>query len=218
MTSRTPLPALFAAVLTLGAPALALSVLPTAAHAQAQRDADAENFVGNEASQALTILNQKTPLAQKKAQFRTFVDQVADVPRITHFVLGKYNRTITPQQYDAFAQAFRTYATSVYETRLGQYHGEKLRVTGSIVRAPGDVIVTSQVVGGEVKTPTEVKWRVIRGGDGHYRAVDVSVEGVWLAITEQQDFVSTLDNNHGDINVLIRQLRTQTDEELKQRS
>ena len=53
-------------------------------------------------------------------------------------------------------------------------------------------------------------WRVIRGPDGRYRAVDVSVEGVWLAITEQQDFVSTLDNNHGDIGALIQQLRTQT--------
>ena len=89
---------------------------------------------------------------------------------------------------------------------------------GLRVRVPGDVVVTSQIVGGEVNSPTEVKWRVIRGADGHYRAVDVSVEGVWLAITEQQDFVSTLDNNHGDINVLITQLRTQTGQELRKRS
>ena len=59
---------------------------------------------------------------------------------------------------------------------------------------------------------------MIRGADGHYRAVDVSIEGVWLAITEQQDFVSTLDNNHGDINVLIGQLRTQTAQEEAHRS
>jgi phospholipid transport system substrate-binding protein len=51
-----------------------------------------------------------------------------------------------------------------------------------------------------------VNWRVIRGADGRYKAVDVQVEGVWLAITEQQDFVSTLDNHNGDINVLINQL------------
>jgi phospholipid transport system substrate-binding protein len=54
-----------------------------------------------------------------------------------------------------------------------------------------------------------VNWRVIRGPNG-YRAVDVQVAGVWLAITEQQDFVSTLDNHNGDINVLINQLRRQS--------
>ena len=38
----------------------------------------------------------------------------------------------------------------------------------------------------------------------------MNVAGVWLALTQQQDFVSTLDNNRGDINVLINQLRSQT--------
>ncbi len=210
MILRSTLFACAAAVLAVSAPAGLVALSATPAFAEAERDAQAEAFVANEASRALTILNQGGATAQKKAEFRAFIDQVADVPRITDFVLGKYLRTISPQQHQAFAQAFRLYANGVYESRLGQYHGERLRVTGSIVRAPGDVVVTSQIVGGQVTTPTEVKWRVIRGADGRYRAVDVSIEGVWLAITEQQDFVSTLDNHHGDINVLIGQLRSQT--------
>jgi len=210
MFIRSTACALFAATLGFAAPILGLTILAAPAYAETQRDAEAESFVANQASRALVILNQTSDAQQKKAAFRTFVDQVADVPRITGFVLGKYRRSITPQQYDEFAQVFRLYANSVYETRLGQYHGERLRVTGSTVRVPGDVVVDSEIVGGEVKTPIEVKWRVIRGPDGRYRAVDVSVDGVWLAITEQQDFVSTLDNHHGDINVLIGQLRRQT--------
>ena len=202
--------ALAIALVSAGSVGALVAALPQPAWAQAQRDAQAEAFVGNEASQAFTILNRGVSAVQKKTEFRGFVDQVADVPTITHFVLGKYARTISPQQYNEFAQAFRLYANSVYESRLGQYHGEKLRVTGSVVRKPGDVVVSSEVIGGQVKQPVEVKWRVIRGADGHYRAVDVSIEGVWLAITEQQDFVSTLDNHHGDINLLIAQLRAQT--------
>jgi phospholipid transport system substrate-binding protein len=139
------------------------------------------------------------------------------VPRITRFVLGKYARNVSPAQFSDFAQTFRLYANSVYESRLGQYHGERLEVVNSTVRQPGDVVVTTRVIGGDVKQPAQVLWRVIRGPDGHYRAVDVSIDGVWLAITEQQDFVSTLDNNHGDINVLIGQLRSQTAEEERRR-
>jgi len=188
-----------------------IALLPVAAQAQAQRDQQAEAFVQTEATRALGILADKNlSAAAKKQAFRGFVDQVADVPRITGYVLGKYNRTITPAQRAAFAPVFRDYASSVYETRLSDYKGESLKVVGSTVRKPGDVIVTSQVVGGAQKQPIRVLWRVLKGDDGNWRVVDVEVAGVWLAITQQQDFVSTIDNAGGNVNVLIEQLKKQT--------
>jgi phospholipid transport system substrate-binding protein len=36
--------------------------------------------------------------------------------------------------------------------------------------------------------------------------VDVEVSGVWLAITQQADFVSTIDNHGGNIDALISRL------------
>ncbi len=198
----------FVALALSAAAAAPISLLAaTPAFAQAERDASAEGFVQTQASRALQILSSGENTAQKKADFRAFVDQVADVPRISGFVLGKYRRTITPGQYADFSDAFRGYANGVYESRLGQYRGQGLKVTGSIVRKPGDVVVSSQVTGGG--KPANVQWRVVRAGSG-WRVVDVNVAGVWLALTQQQDFVSTLDNNRGDIGVLIGQLRTQT--------
>ena len=190
------------------APAVALTpLLPvTSAAAQSgQRDAGAEQFVQTEANRALKILSVGSD-TEKIRQFRVFVDQVADVPRITTFVLGKYQRTISPAQSQQFATVFREYASNVYESRLDDYHGETMKVTGSVVRKPGDVIVTSTIVGGAQKQPVPVRWRVLQSGGG-WRVVDVEVKGVWLAITEQQDFVSTIDNAGGNINVLIAQLQ-----------
>ncbi|CAN5194006.1 ABC transporter substrate-binding protein [soil metagenome] len=196
--------------LALGAAAAAPLSLATVtpAFAQAERDASAEGFVQSQASRALQILSSGESAAQKKSDFPAFVDQVADVPRITGFVLGKYRRSVTPGQYADFSDAFRNYANGVYESRLGQYRGQGLKVTGSIVRKPGDVVVSSDVTGGAGR-PAVVQWRVVRSGSG-WRVVDVNVSGVWLALTQQQDFVSTLDNNRGDIGVLTGQLRTQT--------
>jgi len=188
-------------------PMLAISpVLPVslAVAQNSQRDAGAEQFVQTEAQRALGILAGHSK-AEKIRAFRSFVDQVADVPTITRFVLGKYNRSINPDQYRRFAAAFREYAANIYETRLDDYHGETLTVTGSMVRKPGDVIVASQITGGAQSDPVLVRWRVIHGPGG-WRVDDVEVKGVWLAITEQQDFVSTIDNAHGDVNVLITQL------------
>ena len=195
---------------------VAVAPSPFTSPAQAQsgaRNTGAEQFVQTEAQRALNILNtHRGDAAGEKRLFRACVDQVADVPRITYFVLGKYSRTISPGQRQEFAAIFREYASNVYESRLNEYHGESLRVTGSVARTPTDVIVQSQVFGGKLEQPVTVLWRVLAEGGG-WKVVDVQVQGVWLAITEQQDFVSTIDNSGGNIQVLIDQLKRQVAKE-----
>ena len=214
--SKFPLSCRLAGLRVAGALALAvaapLGLVATPACAQAIRshgDPSAEAFVQSEASKGVAILNDRSlSMAAKKQAFYGFVNQTADVPRITNFVLGRYRRQVTPAQYQQFAEIFRQYADSVYESRLGDYHGEKLQVTGSLVHGPGDVVVSSLVTGGDFKGQPVVNWRVLQGPDG-WKVVDVQAQGVWLAVVEQQDFTSTLANANGNIDVLIRQLRAQ---------
>jgi len=192
--------------LMLAVPAAALPLAASPALAQSARDASAEAYVQQGAREVLAVLNDHSrgDLARKEA-FRTLVDRLIDVPRVTRFVLGKYARSATPDQYQRFSAAFRTYAESVYMKRINDYHGEKVIVTGSLVRKPGDVLVTTQLAGGRSQQPTNIVWRVL-GNGSQWRVVDVQVSGVWLAITQQQDFVATIDNAGGRIDVLIAQL------------
>jgi phospholipid transport system substrate-binding protein len=186
--------------------AAAMSAIGGSSRAQGARDAGAEAFAQSAVQRVIGILADKSlGEAEKEAAFRRAIDELADVPRITDFVLGKYRRTITPEQHARFAATFRNYAERVYRGHLNDYHGEKVQVTGSTVHRPGDVIVHTTITGGRQKQPVDVSWRVL-GGAGGWRIVDVEFEGVWLAIAQQQDFVSTVDNAHGDINVLIAKL------------
>jgi phospholipid transport system substrate-binding protein len=195
--AQLALAALIGLTLTPAAPALA----------QSARDPQAEQFVQTKAQRIISVLADRSEsVAQKKATFHQTIDEVADVPKITNFVLGKYARSITPAQRERFSAAFRVYAENVYQNRIGDYHGETLKVTGSVARKPGDVIVSSVVGGGQISQPLPVAWRVL-GGGGAWKVVDVQVKGVWLAITQQQDFVSTVDNAGGNIDVLIAQLQ-----------
>jgi phospholipid transport system substrate-binding protein len=177
------------------------------ASAQSARDAGAEAYVQQGAREVLAVLNDRSRGdAAKKEAFRALVNRLIDVPKVTRFVLGKYARTATPDQYNRFATAFRTYAENVYMKRIDDYHGEKIIVTGSVVRKPGDVLVTTQLAGGRSQQPTNLVWRVL-GDGGNWKVVDVQVSGVWLAITQQQDFVATIDNAGGKVDVLIAQLQ-----------
>ena len=182
----------------------ALALIPAPALAQGARDPSAEQFVQSAAQKTLAILKQPAT-AQRDRAFAEAIDELVDLTKVSAFVLGKYGRTITPEQRARFDTAFHRYAESVYEKRLLDYRRGAVTVTGSQVRKPGDVIVRSQLSGGASGGPLLVSWRVI-GGDGAWKIIDLEFEGVWLAITQQQDFVSTTDNAGGDVNVLIRQL------------
>lgn len=188
--------------LVLGAGLLALSPMP--ALAQGARDASAEQFVQAAARKALSILNQAAT-GQRDSAFRQAVEELVDLPKISGFVLGKYGRTITPEQRAQFDSVFRRYAEGVYEKRLMDYRRAALKVIGSQIRKPGDVVVRAQLSGGPPGDPLIISWRVMRDG-GAWKIIDLEFKGVWLAITQQQDFVSTIDNAGGNVNVLIRQL------------
>jgi phospholipid transport system substrate-binding protein len=189
--------------------ATALALAPAYALAQDSRNVGAEQFVEAQAERAIAVLDDKSQTAPARlAAFRALVDQIADEPRITTFVLGKYARTITPAQQAQFTPIFREYLQNIYEAQLSNFHGQKVRVTGSVVRRPGDVVVNTEIYGGDQKQPLAVAWRVL-GEDGAWKVIDVQASGIWLGITEQQDFVSTIDNHGGDIDALIAQLKAQ---------
>ncbi len=212
-TQHPFLKAAAAAAIAIGVAAPLNAMVPALAMAQAPRDMGAEQFVQTGAQRIISVLNDKTKAnADKIRVFRGVVDELADVPKITNFVLGKYARTITPAQRDRFAKVFREYAQNVYETRLGDYHGETVKVTGSVVRKPGDVVVTTSISGGKLDQPVVASWRVLGSGSG-WKVVDVQVAGIWLAITQQQDFVSTIDNAGGNVDALISQLEKQVQQQ-----
>ena len=197
---------------------VAVAALAQAPHAVADSplarlgDPQAEQVVQAGAQRLLSILADRTlSPAPKNARFQPAINDLADVPKITSFVLGKYARTITPGQREQFATAFRAYAESAYRNRLEDYHGETLKVSGSVVRKPGDVIVSTVVSGGQLARPSAVAWRVLSAG-GSWKVVDVQFKGVWLAITQQQDFVSTIDNAGGNVGVLIAQLESKSEQ------
>ena len=181
-------------------------IAPTAALARVARNAEAEQFVLTEGQEVLTVVtNRSMSPAARDAAFRQMIDQLADFQRISGFVLGKYARVVTPAQRQRFNSVFKRYAQTLFQSHLAGFKGDRLTVTGSVVRGPADTVVNTTVGGDPKSGPLTVAWRIL-GGPGTFKAVDVQTSGVWLAITLQQDFVSTIDNAGGNVDVLIARL------------
>ncbi len=193
-------------VLAVAAASLALF----AGGAAASAPPPAEAYVQANVQVGLALLNNHTESTdQKREQFEHFILGLTDMKRIASFTLGQYKRTATPQEQEAFAAAFQNYAVAVYQSYFAKYSGQTLKVTGSQQRAPGDTIVTTQMIDPNDRSgqqPLEVDFRVLTDS-GRYVVIDFSVAGIWLALEERDQFSAFLGQNNGSIPTLISHLR-----------
>ena len=170
----------------------------------------AEAFISTNIHKGVDILADKhLDAAARSAQFKDFLLGITDMHRIAMFSLGQYARTATPAEQDAFAAAFQDYALAVYRSYFNRYTGQTLTVTGSAEHAPGDVIVKTLFADPKDRStqPLEVDFRVRTDGAKPVM-VDFSVAGMWLAISQRDEFVSFLSKNGGNIQTLIAHLRS----------
>ncbi|HVN00117.1 MAG TPA: ABC transporter substrate-binding protein [Caulobacteraceae bacterium] len=169
------------------------------------RDEGAEQFVQAQGQRLISILADKSqPMPDKMVAFRAAVDDVADVPEITKFVLGVYARSITPAQMQRFAPLFEDYVQNMFLQHLNDFHADTVTVKGSGARLPGDVLVKTTLTGPNAK-PTQLDWRVLASGST-WKVVDVQISGGSLAFELRNDFVSTIEDQQGSIDALISRL------------
>jgi phospholipid transport system substrate-binding protein len=191
-------------ILTAALAWTALSAMPAAAATPA------ESFIAENIQKGLGILNDRQMTeAQRADQFQQLLLSLTNTKRIATFTLGQYARTAPQSDQDEFAAAFQDYSIAVYRSYLGVYAGQSLKVTGSSQRAPDDFIVTTVMVdpnnrGGQ--RPLEVDFRV-RTDSGKPELIDFSVLGIWLALSQRDQFVAFLAQNKGDVKALTAHLR-----------
>jgi phospholipid transport system substrate-binding protein len=182
--------------------ALFFAALPAAA----QGANPAEQFVSGRIRDGLAILNQTNLDAESRShKFEDFLLEATDLKRIALFTLGSAAGSATPAQRDAFVAAFRTYATAVYRSYFQRYSGQSLTVTGSRANGPGDTIVRTSMVDPNGGRPLAVDFRVRTDGPKPV-VIDIGISGVWLALTQHDDFAAFLARNNGNVDALTTHL------------
>jgi phospholipid transport system substrate-binding protein len=173
----------------------------------------AEAFVQQNIDKGYMILNNASlPDDQRRMQFRNFMLGLTDVKRIGMFTLGQYANSASKADIDAFNAAFTDYAVAVYESRLGKYKGQSLKVTGSDQRAPDDVVVNADVVNPAAPPNAPIikaAFRVRKTSDGKPIITDMQVEGIWLALSQRSDFTGFLQQHGGNVSALTDNLKMQ---------
>ncbi|HEY1503644.1 MAG TPA: ABC transporter substrate-binding protein [Stellaceae bacterium] len=183
------------------AAALALTILCGQAHAM--QAADPSTVVSQLVGQAINVIVDTSESEdQRETKFRALLQTGFDIPRISRFVLGRYWNVANDDQRKEFSQLFEDWIVRTYSARFTQYSGEKIQVTATRPEGPATTVVVSQFVSPSGAPPAKVEWIVRKNGDDDYAVVDVSVEGVSMALTQRDEIAAVADRNGGTIDGL----------------
>jgi phospholipid transport system substrate-binding protein len=167
---------------------------------------DAAQFIEDRAHAVIQVIDdQKLTPEERENKLHAIAVEAFDVPRIAHWVLGRYWATATPAQRQGYTQAFERYMVHVYASRFDLYQDAKVAITGA--RPQGDqTLVRAEISWRGGTQPAKVDWWVRKSGNGD-KILDVSVDGVSELLLWRDEFADILARNGGQVAALIQNLK-----------
>lgn len=170
---------------SLALPAAAQDKPETVAEATPQGAAQFVEILGHEA--AALLASADGPARQDA--LKDLIRRGFNLELTSQFVLGQYWHRATPAQRAQFQDLFTQYLLNSYARHLSSFKPETLDVVASHPVGERDVLVETVMSSSDgVANPV---WRV-RAQEGAYRIIDVSVDGVSLALTQRREFASVV--------------------------
>jgi phospholipid transport system substrate-binding protein len=201
MFARRSITALSAGLLTLAA---ALGAVLSAA---AQ---DPREIVQETSDRVLEIINKRGKELERDPQERKrLIDEiiapVIDFEAFSQLVLGLNWRTATPEQRERFMNAFKNMLTRTYTNSLSDYAGTQVVVLPARGEQRRDYrTVYTEIRSNESQSSLSVYYSFRRLSDGHWKAYDVTIDGLSLVKNFRTSFGHEIER-HG-LNALIERL------------
>jgi phospholipid transport system substrate-binding protein len=198
------IPRLFAVVVLT----LTLGITAVSGAARAEPEASGPGgFIEDLADRALDMLTSPSiSTEERNERFRSLLVNNFDVPAVGRFVLGRYWRLSTEEERQEFLVLFEELVVRTYASRFGGYSGETFQINEVRDLQNKDAVVLSEIVRPAGGPPVRLDWRV-RGPNSTYRIVDLSIEGVSMALTQRSEFSAVIQREGGNIAGLIASLR-----------
>lgn len=191
--------------MTQAAPA-APAAAPQAA-AQPVTAHPASQVVEELANKSMRILKDKSRApAARLADFRDILAEYSDMPSVARFVLGRHWANTSAEQREAYLAAFSDFMVRAFTVGLGGRPVQNFEILSVTPRDADDVVVAMRVKRFAAR-PLALDWRM-RMSDGRYRIVDLSVDGISVAITRRHEFNSYLRGQ--GVDRLIARLQKET--------
>ncbi len=172
--------------------------------ASAEQAKDAGDFIQKLSDKVIAVVAEKGTNSVEVEKFSALFTPAIDSPEVSRFILGRYWRQATPDQQKEFISLFEQINVLIWSKRFNEYNGEILEISGS-TKDNDRYIVDSSIKSPNGKS-ISVQWAVHLVGSS-FKIVDITVEGVSMAITNRSDYASAIQSQGGKMDGLLDVMR-----------
>ena len=137
--------------------------------------------------------------------FEKIFVRYGDVPIMARYALGPDARSASKSQMRQFTSAFQHYISRKYGRRFREFSGGQVTVTGARKIKAGYEVRSTVKLRGEA--PFEVTF-LVSDKSGKDKFYNMFIEGVNMLLTERTEIGAMLDARRGNLDQLIRDLKS----------
>ena len=181
-----------------------ISILPNKSNAYSS---DPEQFISEIVIEAKKILVETNSQEFKTKKLSEMALKTVDIKGIGYYTLGSYRKELSDDQMEKYLVLFEKYFLKSFTSRLTDYSEPKIDVLSAEILNPKYTIVKSLLLADDKKPEVKIEWRVYTKNPDKPLIRDLIIEGLSLARTQKEEFISVIETNNGDVTKLFATLR-----------
>ena len=164
-----------------------------------------KEFVNELVNDVITKLSDKDLNKDQKSSFikNIALDNV-DINALGLYTLGELRKSSSKSDIADYQETFEKYFLKSLTSRLTDYSSSKFEIVGEDKKSTNYTIVSSKILPGDGGPEIKIDWRIYTKNPDKPLIRDLIVEGLSLARTQKEEFLSILNSNDGDINALFK--------------
>ena len=168
---------------------------------------DPKQFITEIVDETKKILNATDSKEIKEKKLSKMALKTVDIKGIGYYTLGSYRKQLSDEQLEEYLILFEKYFLKSFTSRLTDYSDPKIEVFAVEILNPKYTIVRSLLIATNKRPEVKIDWRVYTKNPDKPLIRDLMIEGLSLARTQKEEFISIIETNNGDITKLFITLK-----------
>ncbi len=163
-------------------------------------------FIQSTVNRATQTLSGNFNKKERIDQLKNIAIETVDIEGISLYSLGNYRKEITNDQLNRYKKVFKDYFLKSFSSRLAEYTNPEIDVYDKKKINEKYTIVLSKLKGTDKRPEVKIDWRVYTNDPNNLLIRDLIIEGLSLARTQKEEFLSIISSNNNDVEALIKSL------------
>ncbi len=164
-------------------------------------------FVQSTVNRASKLLSENISKEKKIEKLKLIAKDTVDIRGIGFYTLGAARKNLSNEDKSKYIELFEQYFLKSFSSRLAEYTNPEIDVFDKKKLNENYTIVNSTLKATNDRPEIKIDWRIYTKNPEKPLIRDLIIEGLSLARTQKEEFLSVLNSNDGDINALFKTLK-----------